>query len=109
MLRTTLIAITLVSGTVVVVFGYSYTRDTSMAPVDPPTWLWLTAAAVVVLAVGALVARSRLDHGSDDHTLCPNCGARLDCARREGVHSPPDEPWLLLCDRRETEIVPDPT
>ena len=107
MLRTTLIALLLVAGAVVVVFGRSYARGASMTHVDPPTWLWLTAAAVVVLAVGALVARSRLDHGSDAHALCPSCGARIDCARREGVRSPPNEPWLLLCDRCEAEIEAD--
>ena len=90
-----------------VVFGYSDARGTSMIHADPPAWLWLTAAVVVVLGVGALVALSRFDRGSDDHTLCPNCGARIDWARREGVHSPPDEPWLLLCDRCEAEVRTD--
>lgn len=104
MLRTTLIALSLVAGAVVVVFGYSYVRGGTMTHVDPPAWLWLTAAAAIVLGVGALMAMSRFDRGNDGRTPCPKCGARIDWAAREGLHSPPDEPWLLLCDRCEAEV-----
>jgi hypothetical protein len=78
MLRTTLIALSLVAGAVVVVFGYSYARGTLMTHVDPPTWLWLTAAAVMVLGISALWTVLRLDRGRDDQALCPTCGTRID-------------------------------
>ena len=36
---------------------------------------------------------------------CPNCGAAVNSYTGDGLHSPEDEPWRLICDKCETEIV----
>lgn len=39
-------------------------------------------------------------------TNCPQCGATVNTTTRDGLHSPEEEPWLLICDRCQTEIEP---
>ena len=34
----------------------------------------------------------------DGHATCQSCGAAGDWETHEGLHSPEDEPWRLLCD-----------
>ena len=36
---------------------------------------------------------------------CPKCGASVNSYTGDGLHSPEDEPWRLICDKCETEIV----
>ena len=40
-------------------------------------------------------------------TKCPHCGAVVNPATREGLHSPETEPWLLICNQCQTTIQPD--
>jgi hypothetical protein len=44
------------------------------------------------------IARSELD--------CPQCGATVNPATGDGLHSPESEPWRLICDKCEAEVVP---
>ncbi len=37
---------------------------------------------------------------------CPKCGATVNSATGDGLHSPEDEPWMLLCNKCGTEIEP---
>ena len=39
-------------------------------------------------------------------TRCPQCGATVNTTTQDGLHSPEDEPWLLLCKRCQTAIEP---
>jgi len=48
------------------------------------------------------VLRVEMEHEMD----CPNCGAAVNSYTGDGLHSPEDEPWLLICDKCKTEIVP---
>jgi membrane-bound ClpP family serine protease len=72
----------------------------------------LTAAVFLFVAGAAPEAprqpNSVYDHSIDGHTTCPGCGAAVDWAQGEGLHSPADEPWRLLCDQCESEVVADP-
>ena len=36
---------------------------------------------------------------------CPKCGAAVNSYTGDGLHSAEDEPWRLMCDKCETEIV----
>ena len=38
--------------------------------------------------------------------FCPKCGATLNPATGDGLHSPEDEPWVLICNQCATEIQP---
>jgi len=57
--------------------------------------------------------RVRARHPERDHVRvetehemdCPNCGAAVNSYTGDGLHSPEDEPWRLICDKCETEIV----
>ena len=37
---------------------------------------------------------------------CPKCGAAVNTYTGDGLHSPEEEPWRLMCDKCETDIVP---
>ena len=37
---------------------------------------------------------------------CPQCGATVNPSTGDGLHSPEDEPWLLMCNQCESEIKP---
>ena len=45
--------------------------------------------------------RVQTEHEMD----CPNCGAAVNSYTGDGLHSPEGEPWRLICDKCETEIV----
>ena len=38
--------------------------------------------------------------------VCPQCDATVNPATRDGLHSPEDEPWRLMCNQCEAEIQP---
>ena len=38
---------------------------------------------------------------------CPRCGAEVNPVTGEGLHSPEEEPWLLICDGCQTPYEPD--
>ena len=40
-------------------------------------------------------------------TRCPQCGATVNPVTHEGLHSPDDEPWLLICNQCQAKIEPD--
>jgi hypothetical protein len=40
----------------------------------------------------------------DGRTTCQSCGAAVDWDTHQGLHSPEDEPWRLLCDNCGHEI-----
>jgi len=44
------------------------------------------------------IARSELE--------CPQCGATVNPATGDGLHSPEDEPWRLMCNQCDAEIQP---
>ena len=44
------------------------------------------------------VAQSEMD--------CPNCGTAVNPSTGDGLHSPENEPWRVICEKCETEIVP---
>jgi hypothetical protein len=37
---------------------------------------------------------------------CPKCGATVNPATGDGLHSPEDEPWMLICNQCGAEIEP---
>ena len=44
--------------------------------------------------------RMETEHEMD----CQNCGAAINSYTGDGLHSPEDEPWRLICDKCKTEI-----
>jgi hypothetical protein len=38
---------------------------------------------------------------------CPRCGAEVNPVTGEGLHSPEEEPWLLICDGCQTPYEPE--
>ena len=64
--------------------------------------------AGIFLLVSGVPAEARLpqpeDAEFDGHTTCQSCGAVVDWETHEGLHSPEDEPWRLLCDNCGHEV-----
>jgi len=42
---------------------------------------------------------------TENEMNCPNCGAAVNPYTGDGLHSPEEEPWRLICDKCETEVV----
>jgi hypothetical protein len=40
---------------------------------------------------------------------CPACGSAINASTRDGVRSPQDEPWRLLCERCGNDVRLDKT
>ena len=57
-------------------------------------------------------ARSRHPEAADVREIalseleCPKCGATVNPATNDGLHSPEDEPWRLICSQCGAEIQP---
>jgi hypothetical protein len=51
--------------------------------------------------------RKDLQEAAKNEMNCPHCGAAVNPITEDGLHSPPAEPWLLICNQCQGTIEPD--
>lgn len=50
--------------------------------------------------------RTDVRHIAANEMSCPKCGASVNPVTRDGLRSPDNEPWLLICNQCEAKIEP---